>query len=97
MRFLSYRIKRTGFIFKFSLFFSLILIVFDRFYKFLAINGFLDQPIKVIGDLLTLSFSKNYYIAFSVPITGWGLNALIVLILFTLIYSLLNLLIKKKI
>lgn len=96
MRFLYYKIKKIGWILTFSLFFLLVLIVLDRFYKFLAVNGFLNQPIEIVGDFLKLSFVKNYYIAFSLPITGWWLNLFIILIILILAYHFLNLLVQEE-
>ena len=61
----------------------------DRLCKSLALNNFFNTPIDLIGDLVRLNFVKNYYIAFSIPIAGWWLNAIIILIIFALIYYLI--------
>ncbi|MBU3906198.1 signal peptidase II [Patescibacteria group bacterium] len=64
-------------------------IAIDRFLKFLAVGGFIGAPKRVIGDFFQLSFARNYNIAFSLPLAGWWLNVLIILIILALIYDLL--------
>ena len=66
----------------------IILVVFfvalDRFLKTLCLKGFFDQPLPLVGDIFSLHFVKNYYIAFSLPLGGLLLSiitGIIILIL----------------
>ncbi|MCK4553620.1 signal peptidase II [Candidatus Parcubacteria bacterium] len=70
-------------------------IALDRFLKFLAVNDFLNNK-KIIGDFFKFNFASNYNIAFSLPLSGWWLNILIILIIIALIYNLLYLLLKQR-
>lgn len=69
---------------------TIILIVFfillDKFFKFLALNGYFDKPIHLIGNVFSLFFSKNYNIAFSLPVSGPILIGAIIVILIILLY-----------
>ena len=71
-------------------------IICDRFLKFLAVNSFFDEPVRIAGDFFKLNFAGNYNIAFSLPLSGWWLNILIILIIIALIYNLLYLFLKQK-
>lgn len=64
-------------------------IAFDRFLKFLAVENFFNGQKTIIGDFFKLGFAGNYNIAFSLPLAGWWLNIIIILIIFALIYNLL--------
>ena len=64
-------------------------IALDRFLKFLAVNGFFNRQPSVFNDFFKLNFAGNYNIAFSLPLAGWWLNIVIILIVFALIYNLL--------
>jgi len=64
--------KKTAFFYIFAVF----LITLDRLFKLLATNNLL--PNFNFFDFFSLSFAKNYYIAFSLPLSG---NFLIVFIL----------------
>jgi signal peptidase II len=57
----------------------------DRFFEALCLNGWLDQPIPIIGDLFSLRYVKNYYIAFSIPFSGPILTGIIGLIIVILL------------
>lgn len=70
-------------------------IILDRLLKFLAINNYYNEGRKVLGDIFKLNFVANLNIAFSLPLSGWWLNILIILIILALIYHLLYLLTKK--
>jgi signal peptidase II len=66
----------------------IILVVFfvalDRLLKTLCLKGFFNQPLSLVGDIFSLHFIKNYYIAFSLPLGGLILNiitGIIILIL----------------
>ncbi|MEA3463565.1 MAG: signal peptidase II [Patescibacteria group bacterium] len=74
---------------------AIFFIACDRFFKCLAVNDFLNNK-KIIGDFFQFNFVSNYNIAFSLPITGWWLNILIVLIIIVLIYNLLYLSLKER-
>ena len=64
-------------------------IALDRFLKFLAVGGFFNESKIIIGDFFKLNFVRNYNIAFSLPIAGWWLNIVVILIVLALIYNLL--------
>lgn len=61
-------------------------VILDRLFKMMAIKGLFEQPVQILGNIFTLSFAKNYYIAFSLPVSGLWLNVLIGVIIFSLIY-----------
>ncbi len=64
-------------------------IALDRFLKFLAIEGFFNGQQGIFNDFFKLNFAGNYNIAFSLPLAGWWLNVIIILLVFALIYNLL--------
>lgn len=84
-----YKIRMTAYIL------TAILIIFDRFFKFLAVNDFFSKPMEIIGDSFKLNFVGNFNIAFSLPLAGFWLNVIIIFLIFALIYNLLYL-IKKR-
>lgn len=67
----------------------IILVVFfvtlDSFLKALCLAGRLDAPRPIIGDILSLHYAKNEYIAFSLPFSGPLLTILTGLIILTLL------------
>ena len=63
--FLKYQ-KKAVIFFGLTAFF---LIVLDRFLKFLAIEGYIFFPLKIIGDFFQLNFVSNYNIAFSLHLS----------------------------
>lgn len=72
-------------------------VVFDRFFKDAALGGLFDPPVFLIGNIFSFGFVKNYYIAFSIPLSGWLLNGIIILITLGLVvYWLYSLIIKKR-
>ncbi|MFH1427611.1 MAG: signal peptidase II [Patescibacteria group bacterium] len=71
-------------------------LILDRFFKFLAISQYFSEPIKILDDIFKLSYSSNYNIAFSLPISGLGLNLAIIVIILALFYYLLILLKKNN-
>lgn len=72
--------------------FSIILfVILDRFFKFLTVKHYFDEPRYVLGNIFSLNFIGNYNIAFSLPITGVFLNIIIMIIIWALIFSLLRL------
>ena len=58
-------------------------VILDRFLKGLAIRAF---EINIVGQILKFNLVKNFYIAFSLPLFGFWLNAVIFLIIFLLLY-----------
>lgn len=74
--------------------YSLVIVVFfvilDRFIKFLAINQYLDEPVAVLGGWFSLYFTPNYFIAFSLPLSGVWLNFLIVLLVLIILYYIIH-------
>ena len=55
----------------------------DRLLKITAVKG---SVAELINGLLKFNLAKNYYIAFSLPISGAWLNSLIALVILLLIY-----------
>ncbi len=70
-------------------------IALDRLLKSLSLYNYFNSPIRIIDDIITLNFTSNYNIAFSLPLSGWWLNILIALIIICLIYYMLYLLSKN--
>lgn len=84
-------IKNIAILLLVAIFFSL-----DRYLKLLATHGSSHQSPNLLGSLLKFSFTKNYYIAFSLPFYGPILNALIILIIIALIIYIFYLILDKK-
>ena len=64
---------------------AVFLLLIDRFLKILALNQVYEY--SLIGDILKFNFAKNYFIAFSLPLGGSILIAIIVaIIMFLLVY-----------
>ncbi len=59
----------------------------DRFFKVLAFSG-QGREFNLIGEILKFKFKANYNIAFSLPIAGAWLKAIIWLIILLLIFCL---------
>lgn len=70
-------------------------VIVDRFLKFLAINNYFSNPVKIFNDIFKLNFAANFNIAFSLPFKGAWLNLIIALIIVILLYYWLFL-IKNK-
>jgi len=60
---------------------SIFFVALDRFLKMLALNLGSSQKTQLAGDLLTFNFSKNYQIAFSLPLSGIILEIIIAMII----------------
>ncbi len=60
-------------------------VALDRFLKILARQG---AQANLLGEFLKFDFKANYYIAFSLPLSGIWLNMLIALIILLLSYYL---------
>jgi signal peptidase II len=65
-------------------------VVLDRFLKALCLKGYFDQPVKLVDDILSLHYVKNYYISFSIPLSGPILTAIIGLIILILLIVLIK-------
>jgi len=70
-------------------------VVLDRFFKMIAMDGFLNDR-SIVADFFKFNFAKNYYIAFSLPISGLLLLILNGLIIVFLVYFYLNYFKEKK-
>jgi signal peptidase II len=73
----------------------IIFFILDRFFKVLAVGYYHELPLTLAGDLFKFSFSQNYNIAFSLPVSGWWLNWLIILIILSLLFYFIYI-VKKK-
>ena len=71
-----------------------IFFILDRYLKNITLLN--HNPIKLIGDLLTLNFTPNYYIAFSLPISGPILNIAIILLILIIFLLIIRILKKTK-
>jgi signal peptidase II len=69
---------------------------FDRLLKFLAAKDYFSGSGEIIGDILKLSFAKNYNIAFSIPFSGLILNIIIAFIILWLVGYFFLLISKDK-
>jgi len=65
---------------------AIFFVVIDRFLKVLSLNYFAGREIDVIGDLIKFTFTKNYYIALSLPVTGLILLITISILIFGLLF-----------
>jgi len=66
----------------------------DRILKTKALN--LEAPEELIANLLFFNLTKNYFISFSLPLSGPILNVFIVLLIMLLVIYLIFLIIKEK-
>ena len=71
-----------------------IFFILDRYLKNIAILG--NNVINLIGNILTFNFTPNYYIAFSLPISGPILNLIIILLILSIFSIIIYLFIKNK-
>ncbi len=62
--------------------------IIDRFLKFIALN--IDFQKDLLGNFFKFNFVKNYYIAFSIPISGIILSIIIGVILIFILMLLIN-------
>lgn len=74
-----------------------IFFILDRILKILALASTTRPPLELVGNIFTFDFTANYYIAFSLPLSGPLLNITIL----TLIVGLLSIILfftfsKKK-
>lgn len=61
-----------------------IFFIVDRYLKSAAIRNQNNSPVEILGNLFTFTFTPNYYIAFSLPLSGVILTVLIGLIILAL-------------
>lgn len=73
-----------------------IFFIVDRYLKMAALSAAGRAPLKLIGDIFSFNFTANYYIAFSLPLSGEWLNGLVSLIIICLITYIFYLILKKK-
>lgn len=59
--------------------------IIDRFLKMLALNMEADKTKNIIGQIFSFSFTKNYNIAFSLPLGGPVLNIIIISLILVII------------
>ncbi len=71
-----------------------IFFITDRFLKNISLN--LDPNINLVKDFFVFSFTKNYFISFSLPLSGPVLNIFIVLMTLLLLFYLIFLILKEK-
>ncbi|MDD5527919.1 MAG: signal peptidase II [Patescibacteria group bacterium] len=57
----------------------------DRLLAALSLKGVFDAPIPLVGNIFSLHYVKNFYIAFSIPFSGPILTAIIGIIIIILI------------
>jgi signal peptidase II len=65
-------------------------VILDRFLEALCLYGYFDQPVPIIGNIFSLNYVKNYYIAFSLPFSGPILTISIGLIIIFLMFYLVR-------
>jgi len=71
-----------------------IFFISDRLLKNIAFK--LEENINLVKDFFIFSFTKNYYISFSLPLSGTILNILISLLILILLSYLIFLIINEK-
>ena len=73
-----------------------IFFILDRYLKNLALNNFSNSSLTLIKDYLSFTFTPNYYIAFSLPLSGYLLNTAIGLMIIAIVIYLFYLIKNKK-
>lgn len=68
----------------------------DRVLKAVALKGIGMEPVDLIGSWLSFDFIPNYYIAFSLPISGKPLLILTGIIIFFILFYVFYLFLAKK-
>lgn len=66
---------------------AIFFVVIDRFLKFISLKQY---SFFIYSDILQFNFVKNYFIAFSIPLSGILLNYLILAIIIVLLYLFLK-------
>lgn len=65
---------------------AIFFVALDRFLKFLAVNYYNNNSVELVNNFFKFEFTPNYNIAFSIPLRGYPLTALIFLLMLWLIY-----------
>lgn len=73
-----------------------IFFILDRYLKMLALGKPDGFSLDLIGRFFSFQFTPNPYLAFSLPLSGWLINALIILIILSLIFYIFYLILKDK-
>ncbi len=74
---------------------AVLFIVADRAIKYGVVNGIISEP-KIFGDFFRIDFAKNYQIAFSLPLQGKIVFALIVVVALAFGYYFVSLFKEKR-
>jgi len=75
--------KKMAFWFLIAIFF----VILDRFLKIISLR---DINLELVSDWLKFSLAKNYFIAFSIPLSGILLNYAIFLIIILILFNFLT-------
>lgn len=70
--------------------------IIDRYLKTHAPSLSASEPIKLVNNFFSFSFTANYYMAFSLPVSGLLLNLAIVLVICILIYYIIFLIRNRE-
>lgn len=73
-----------------------IFFVLDRYLKNLALKLSPGESVNLIADFFSFSFTKNPYIAFSLPLSSSIITPLVVAIIISLIVVIIRLIYKQK-
>jgi len=68
----------------------------DRWLKHLAIDKADEPSLHLIGDFFIFDFTKNPYISFSLPLSGWWLNLVLGVVIIVLIFYIIYLISNKN-
>lgn len=74
---------------------AIFFVILDRLFKVLALNYYENIKIELISDYFGFTLAKNYYIAFSLPLSGPILTVFIGAVILILLYFYV-ILIKKQ-
>jgi len=80
----------------YSVILAIFFVILDRFFKILALNYYENIKLDLISDYFGFTLAKNYYIAFSLPLSGPILTVFIVVIILILLYFELTLIKKQE-
>lgn len=79
---------------------TLVLVVFfvfiDSLFKTLALKGYFNEPVYVMGRIFSFNFQANLNIAFSIPFSGPILIIAISILILGLVYWWLSLFLSNK-
>lgn len=73
-----------------------IFFIVDRYLKALALGQPAGATTNLVGHFFSFQFTPNRYLAFSLPLGGWLVTALILLIIGLLIYYIFYLILNKN-